>query len=449
MIIAPPSAAKRIKSWNYFDESKVWSFSNYSPDRPGTVFDLQLPLEPDARTVVHPGQLTLAFMPAKFDVVGLHQGVGITYKAPIFTNSDEDKIGLGVSLYSLPTQSSVEQPPIAIPPVPALPPTPPESPTNTPFTSKPRHRPPRLPLDRAVMKFEGQDLPSPPMTAHPPPPIPDSEEPKGFRHRAISSSSMRSLYNQASRIVTKSTPNLRQSGGRRLQRKHQRSSSTQAPPDDHAQAALSATDPTFHATDTTSPMSPATPAFSFSSPTYARFSSSKRYLGSPPNPILPISPPLSITSPLPRPSTSGRSVKTGHTISVLYSPHGISYSTIKPWAEHHLVPLSALPLTLMLHPLTFVQNWWLLGGNIMTGWRGGAEIARNLMARCWLAAHDGAKDESGLLLKTVKKGQWSLEGVRKALRNSEGVGDDFKAGEKNGRLTEVLQLGVGGVKTLA
>ncbi|KAL9098642.1 MAG: hypothetical protein Q9187_009622, partial [Circinaria calcarea] len=44
------------------------------------------------------------------------------------------------------------------------------------------------------------------------------------------------------------------------------------------------------------------------------------------------------------------------TLSVIYSPHGVTYSYILPYATTHLISRAALPLTLLLHSFDRVQN---------------------------------------------------------------------------------------------
>lgn len=51
----------------------------------------------------------------------------------------------------------------------------------------------------------------------------------------------------------------------------------------------------------------------------------------------------------------------------------------------------------------------------MTGSTGGVEIARGLMARCWLSAHDEAKDDRGLSVAKIKTTRITPEQVRKQL----------------------------------
>jgi len=55
----------------------------------------------------------------------------------------------------------------------------------------------------------------------------------------------------------------------------------------------------------------------------------------------------------------------------------------------------------------------------MTGMEGGAEIARALMARCWISAHDEAKDDRGLSVKKLRVQRTSADEVRKHLWDGE------------------------------
>ena len=59
-----------------------------------------------------------------------------------------------------------------------------------------------------------------------------------------------------------------------------------------------------------------------------------------------------------------------------------------------------------------------MGGNIAAGLPGGVEIAQNLMARCWISAHDEDKDNSGLSVMSVKTRKYKIEEVREMLREA-------------------------------
>jgi len=103
------------------------------------------------------------------------------------------------------------------------------------------------------------------------------------------------------------------------------------------------------------------------------------------------------------------------TLSVLYSPHGLSYDTIRPYAASHLVSEAALPLTVLLHSLDRVVNPWWLGGNISTGYAGGLAIAQNLYARAWISAHDSDKDNRGWAVKRTQIVQCAVDKIEAML----------------------------------
>ncbi|MCJ1406046.1 hypothetical protein MMC19_000111 [Ptychographa xylographoides] len=100
------------------------------------------------------------------------------------------------------------------------------------------------------------------------------------------------------------------------------------------------------------------------------------------------------------------------TLSVIYSPHGITYPALIPYITTHLISAAALPLTLLLHSFDRVQNPWYLGGNISAGMPGGSEIAQKLMARCWVGAHDEEKVSSGISVKKCITRRYRVEEVR-------------------------------------
>lgn len=90
-------------------------------------------------------------------------------------------------------------------------------------------------------------------------------------------------------------------------------------------------------------------------------------------------------------------------LSVLYSPHGVPIRDLEPYIRNHLLFLpGALPLTCLLHSFDYAANPWWFGGNIMMGVEGGLDIARTLMARCWISAHDEVKTDQGIAVKLLK-----------------------------------------------
>jgi hypothetical protein len=102
-------------------------------------------------------------------------------------------------------------------------------------------------------------------------------------------------------------------------------------------------------------------------------------------------------------------------LSVIYSPHGCTYETLKPYITSHLVSEAALPLTALLHCFDRVDNAWYLGGNVCTGFPGGLEIAQNLCARAWISAHDGDKDTKGLATKKITIEKYDREEVESVI----------------------------------
>jgi hypothetical protein len=157
---------------------------------------------------------------------------------------------------------------------------------------------------------------------------------------------------------------------------------------------------------------------------------------------LPMSPPASPRSMMTIPSSPSTIVPSPYndrekTLSVIYSPHGVSFETIRPYATSHLVSESALPLTALLHSFDCVQNPWWLGGNISTGSPGGLQIAQSLYARAWISAHDADKDNRGWAVKQTRIGQFAVDEVKRMMEQ----------GHENKRLkatrTDVVSLEAG------
>lgn len=134
------------------------------------------------------------------------------------------------------------------------------------------------------------------------------------------------------------------------------------------------------------------------------------------------------TSTPPRPSPS----RQNGPLSVIFSPHGIAYRDLAPYAAH-LARASALPLTALLHCLDAVSNPWWLGGNISAGAPAGREAAVELGARVWVGAHDGEKEVGGLMTRVLRVRRYKRGEVQRGLRAS--------GGGCSG--TEVLVLGAG------
>ncbi|ORY66020.1 uncharacterized protein BCR38DRAFT_340163 [Pseudomassariella vexata] len=151
-------------------------------------------------------------------------------------------------------------------------------------------------------------------------------------------------------------------------------------------------------------------------------------------------------------------------LSLIFSPHGISYPHLSAYATSHLVSEAALPLTALLHCFDSVTNPWWLGGNICAGAPMGADIATRLGARVWVSAHDGEKEVRGLatgMLRTRRYGREEVvesvgtSGKGRLSTSSTSSGGKKRAGGKIetkrrtgpgngiGLITEILRLGSG------
>jgi hypothetical protein len=158
---------------------------------------------------------------------------------------------------------------------------------------------------------------------------------------------------------------------------------------------------------------------------------------------LSLSPPTSPGSPMTIASSPRTIVPSPYndrekTMSVIYSPHGVSYDVIKPYASSHLVSESALPLSSLIHSFDVVENPWWLGGNVSAGSPGGLQIARSLYAQTWIGAHDADKDNRGVSVKKVRIGKFSVDDIKTLLEE----GNEGRTRQSAVR-TEVLGLGSG------
>jgi hypothetical protein len=113
-----------------------------------------------------------------------------------------------------------------------------------------------------------------------------------------------------------------------------------------------------------------------------------------------------------------------------------------PYAYSHLLSSGALPLTALLHCFNRVSNPWYLGGNICSGFPGGVEIAQDLLARCWISAHDGERVMSGFATSKMQTRMWHKDEVEEVVSPSSDRFPDRKIG------TKVIVLGVGEERTV-
>lgn len=119
-------------------------------------------------------------------------------------------------------------------------------------------------------------------------------------------------------------------------------------------------------------------------------------------------------------------------LSVLFSPHGITYPSLHSYATTHLAAESALPLTALLHCFDTVDNPWWLGGNILLGAPAGTETATKLGARAWISAHDGDKEVKGFANALLKTRKHAREDVLRKLRSGRGLKQDVPGDNSGG-----------------
>lgn len=83
-ILATPSAAKKIRSWKYFDERKVHVLQPFRAGDEGTAVRIGIPAYSAGKAG---GEVTIANITQKWDLTGLHNAIGITYQPPdtVFT----------------------------------------------------------------------------------------------------------------------------------------------------------------------------------------------------------------------------------------------------------------------------------------------------------------------------------------------------------------------------
>lgn len=125
-------------------------------------------------------------------------------------------------------------------------------------------------------------------------------------------------------------------------------------------------------------------------------------------------------------------------LSLVFSPHGISYADLSPWATSHLVAEAALPLSALLHCMDGIRNPWWLGGDICSGGGAGAETAARLGAHVWVSAHDADKDVRGLGTGLLRTRRWGREEIVAGILEGGGGGGGGGAGD-----VEILRLGSG------
>lgn len=326
IIFAHPAAAKKIRGWKYFKASKVVAFPTYNERRSDTIIRFKVP---SGSPELEPGEVTLAFIPTKFDITQLHNGIGITYRPPMRAQTPRSPALSPVTVMGQPNT------PIGV----RMPLTPPDSPT--------------------LLSSFGE-LSANPVLEVPPAPKGALNKLRSRSHGALRAAAM------AQAGPWRSTDDL---------------SKHPLPPLPNLPSVARPASPP-----------PSSPALSLmSSHTLSTVKSN-----------------VSNTSSM-SPSRRAR------TLSVIYAPHGASYQAVRQYATSHLIKRAGLPLTLLLHSWDRVTNAWYLGGNIISGLPGGVDIAKDLLAQCWISAHDEDKDSSGLAVLKCTVSKYSAEDVKRLL----------------------------------
>ncbi|KIW14390.1 hypothetical protein PV08_07172 [Exophiala spinifera] len=383
VIVAEPAAAKVIRSWAHFDPHKVHGLLKYDPKvKFGRSFRVSIP---PLGAAGFPGEVTISFVPAKNYMTGLHNAFGITYQPPTRTKSLAP-----IATVDLPKMTKYFHMPLSPMTVPPSSPSQPLSPLSVKPVSfdQPReayrssrrfqHRPH---LSRSSNTASSELLPAWEETAVQ---INSASGAEDIIQQTLTMPDRARLLDIPFQFDLDQPP-----GG-----------FNDLPTPPHSPSAT-LVDTSVPNSPRPSVMAPPTTVLQYRKSMVPRHHKSLSSSSSTPcsSPITP-----------PRPKA----------LSVIYSPHGVALSDLQPYVQHHLVQLTgALPLTLLLHSFDRAENPWFLGGNIMTGMEGGAEIARALMARCWISAHDEAKDDRGVSVKALRVRRITAPAVQKHLWEGE------------------------------
>lgn len=349
IIAAEPGAAKAIKGWNHFDPARVFSLPKYNPQKRFSLLRFHIPpLAPGG----DPGEVTIAFLPAKNYVTGLHNGIGITYQAPTAV-----KTIARVCTIDLPRHDqSLDNPfsPATLPPnSPSMPLSPMQARPSTAdgtFAS-----PVAIVTDDSDMSRQTSESSG-----------------SGASFSIQDSGYLSPPWSPTSKVTLQTDATYTTPGQRPI-----------TPPD--------------------SPME-STTATALNSPSLSQVHTRDSSFSSQYKPSRLNLHPQSKTHPA-RPRA----------LSILWTPHGVPLSDLYPYVQHHLLPNSALPLTLLFHAFNRATNPWYFGGNIIAGGLNGIEIARALMARVWIGAHDEEKDDHGFSVKQLRVNSYEPETIRAML----------------------------------
>ncbi|KAK5155690.1 hypothetical protein LTR04_005794, partial [Oleoguttula sp. CCFEE 6159] len=94
-ILAMAAAARKIRRWKHFDPARIRTIKKYDELRDDSVHRVTIP---PILTAGAPGEVTIVNLPAKADVTGLHNAIGITYRPPSSVPCHETQSNLELPL---------------------------------------------------------------------------------------------------------------------------------------------------------------------------------------------------------------------------------------------------------------------------------------------------------------------------------------------------------------
>ncbi|CEJ90576.1 hypothetical protein VHEMI06350 [[Torrubiella] hemipterigena] len=112
-------------------------------------------------------------------------------------------------------------------------------------------------------------------------------------------------------------------------------------------------------------------------------------------------------------------------VSVIFSPHGIPYSAVEPYATSHLLAQAVLPLTALLHCFDSVTYPWWSRNTPSKGMSTAQQTASTLGARACISTHDGNKFTRGFFgdFKSPRRTKYDVDDVKDMVDSASGLSD--------------------------
>ncbi|RFU76132.1 beta-lactamase superfamily domain-containing [Trichoderma arundinaceum] len=137
----------------------------------------------------------------------------------------------------------------------------------------------------------------------------------------------------------------------------------------------------------------------------------------------------------------------GQTLSVIFSPRGTPYSSIKPYATSHLVAEAALPLTALIHSFDAEYiPWWALGQGT-SHLPIGQETALALGARAWVGARS-QRSEAAARSRRSRRRTFLWHEIQEMLDRTEARQRRVSSSRRAPKTTQMLDLNQGEEVTL-